>query len=66
MLRVRVGAPPVDGAANAALILLLAGALGVPKSAVAISAGETSRIKTVDIAGEPADLAARLERSAGA
>ena len=60
VLRVRVAAPPVEGAANAALIALLAKALGLPKSAVRIAAGETSRLKTVEIAGGPADLASRL------
>ena len=62
VLKVRVSAPPVEGAANAALIRLLAKALGVPKSAVTIAAGENSRIKTLEIAGDPADLAARLGR----
>jgi uncharacterized protein len=60
VLRVRVAAPPVDGAANAALVRLLAKALGVPKSAVTIVSGETSRDKTVEVVGEPADLAKRL------
>jgi uncharacterized protein len=60
VLRVRVAAPPVDGAANAALVRLLAKALGVPKSAVTIVSGETSRGKTVEVVGEPADLAKRL------
>ncbi|MCA9847521.1 MAG: DUF167 domain-containing protein, partial [Dehalococcoidia bacterium] len=39
---VRVTAPPVDGAANEALVKLLAKTLRVPKSAVAIVSGETS------------------------
>jgi uncharacterized protein (TIGR00251 family) len=60
VLRVRVAAPPVDGAANAALVRLLAKALGVPKSAVAIVGGKTSRDKTVEVAGDPAELGGRL------
>jgi uncharacterized protein YggU (UPF0235/DUF167 family) len=57
LLRARVAAPPVDGAANAALVRLIAGALGVPKSAVALVAGQTARIKTVEVTGaDPADL----------
>jgi uncharacterized protein YggU (UPF0235/DUF167 family) len=50
MLRVRVAAPPVGGAANAALVELLATELGVPKSAVRIVRGETSQLKTVGVA----------------
>lgn len=49
----RVTAPPAGGAANAALIALLARALGLPKSAVTLVAGETSRLKTLEIAGDP-------------
>ena len=61
LLKVRVAAPPAEGAANAALVALLAKSLGVPKSAVAIVAGTTSRLKTVEIAGDAAGLSARLE-----
>ena len=60
VLRARVAAAPVDGAANAALERLVAKSLGVAKSAVRIAAGETARIKTLEIAGEPGALAARL------
>ena len=44
-LRVRVNAAPVDGAANAAVVEVLAKALGVPKRAVTIVGGATSRSK---------------------
>jgi len=58
---VRVTAPPVDGAANAALVRLLAKALGVPKGAVAIVSGETSRTKVVEVAGlDEAEARGRL------
>ena len=50
-LRVAVTAPPVDGAANAAVIETLASAFGVRKAAVAILRGERGRRKTVRIAG---------------
>jgi uncharacterized protein len=50
-LLVRLNAPPVDGAANAALIDVLSEALGVPKRAVSITSGETSRRKTVRVIG---------------
>lgn len=53
-LKVRLGAPPVDGRANECLIAFLAGRLGVPKSRVVIEAGETSRSKRVRVAGAAA------------
>ncbi len=60
-LLARVSPPPVEGAANAALVKLVAKTLGVPKSAVAITSGATARIKTPEIAGDPADLEPALE-----
>ena len=50
-LRIRVAAPPVGGAANAELVRFLARALGVPKGAVAITAGMGGRRKTVLVRG---------------
>ena len=50
-LRVALTAPPVDGEANAALIALLAKALGVPKRDVAVVSGSTGRSKRVRVAG---------------
>ena len=61
ILRLRVAAVPDKGRANAAVIALLGKALGVPKSAIAVTSGETARLKTVAIAGDGAALAARLE-----
>jgi len=58
VLKVRVTAAPADGAANAAVIWLIAKALKVPKSAVRIAAGETARVKRLEIDGvDAADLA---------
>lgn len=51
-LKVRVSAPPVDGAANRALIALLAKALGVPRSNITFVSGEKSRLKRLRIGGE--------------
>ena len=60
-LLVRLNAPPVDGAANAELIEILAKALGVPKRAVTIVSGERGRLKRVSVAGVArADALARL------
>ena len=59
-LRVRVSAPPVGGAANKALLRLLADALGVPRSAVRLVVGEASRTKTVEVDGvDPAAITGR-------
>lgn len=57
-VKVRLQAPPVDGAANDALISLLAQSLGVPRREVSILAGATSRLKRVEVRG----LTARLAR----
>lgn len=51
VLLVKVTAPPVDSAANAAVIVLLADTLGIPKRDVQIVRGETSRLKHVRVAG---------------
>ncbi len=60
-LKVQLAAPPVDGEANAALVLFLADALGVRRSDVSIEAGETGRRKRVRVAGVSAAQAeARL------
>jgi len=48
-LKVRLGAPPVDGRANAELLRFLASAFGVPQRAVLLLRGESSRQKTVQV-----------------
>jgi uncharacterized protein (TIGR00251 family) len=50
-LKIRVAAPPADGAANAELIRFLAERLQIPRSAITIAAGSSSRRKTVVISG---------------
>ena len=59
-LKVRLQAPPVDGAANEALVRLLAEALNVPGRSVRVVAGATSRSKTVEIDGTTADAVRAL------
>jgi uncharacterized protein (TIGR00251 family) len=50
-LRVRLAAPPVDGAANDELVKVLAKTFKVPRSSVTISGGHSSRLKQVSIDG---------------
>lgn len=60
-LRVRLTAPPVEGAANAALTDFLAAALGVRRADVSLVSGAKSRDKTVEVSGlTDEELAARL------
>ena len=61
VLRVRVAAVPDRGRANAAVLALVAGALGVARGALTLAAGETARLKTVHIAGTVETLAAQIE-----
>jgi hypothetical protein len=60
-LAVRVSKRAVDGAANDALIGVLAEALDVRKRQLSIAAGPKSRIKTLRLDEPPADIVARLE-----
>ncbi|WP_337848435.1 DUF167 family protein [Sphingomonas sp.] len=62
----RVAAPPVEGAANTAVVALVAEAFAVPRRAVRLIAGETARIKRLAIAGDPKTLAGIAERLYGA
>jgi hypothetical protein len=63
-LKVRLLAPPADGAANNALASLLSERLGVPPRAVRIISGASSRSKTVEIDGTTeADVRALVHRT---
>jgi uncharacterized protein YggU (UPF0235/DUF167 family) len=64
VLKVRVRAAPSEGAANAALIRLVAQALDVAPRQVTLAAGASARIKRLTIAGDGAKLAAALEKIA--
>lgn len=59
-LAVRVRKPPVDGAANAGLIALLAKRLGIRKTDITLAAGSTARLKRLDIRGDCRKLDDRL------
>ena len=54
-VKIRLAAPPVDGAANEELVRFVAELLKVPKSAVTITAGHTAKRKTLEIAGVTPD-----------
>jgi len=58
-LKVRLTAPPVDGAANDALVRFLAERLDVPRSAVRIEVGGTGRSKIVVVEGISPEAAKR-------
>ena len=60
LLRLRVSAVPDKGKANAAAVALLAKALGVSKSSIRVTSGETSRMKTLAVEGDGAALASTL------
>ena len=65
VVKARVRALPSEGAANAALIKLMADALDVAPRDVSLTAGATARIKRLKISGDPAVLAAALARIVG-
>ena len=50
-LKIRLAAPPVDGKANAALVEFVANRLCLPKSAVTLKSGQTSRRKVLEVCG---------------
>jgi uncharacterized protein len=65
-LRVAVSAGPEKGKANAAIVRVLAEALGCKASQVALLSGETSREKTFLVSGvDPGELRTRLDTLAG-
>jgi uncharacterized protein len=61
-LRVRIAAAPVDGAANEELVQLLSRAFKVPRNAVVVISGQTSRLKSVTVSGIAASALQELER----
>lgn len=63
-LKVRVGAAPVDGAANDAVVEVLAEAFGVSRRAVRLVSGGSSRAKVFDIDGASVDAAQQLAAGA--
>ncbi len=65
-LKIKVAAPPVDGAANEALVEFLAEVLGCPRRAVALVRGQASSHKVFEIAGmTPANVVIRIAHADG-
>ena len=64
VLKLRVRAAPTGGAANAALLKLLAHELGLPARDLSLVGGATARVKRVRISGDGAALAAALAKCA--
>ena len=64
-LRIRVTAPPVDAAANEALVRLVAATLELPRRSVELLRGHTSRHKTLLLHGVPAEQARPRLRPTG-
>ena len=62
-LKIRLAAPPVDGKANEALLRFVAETLGLPKSAVSLKSGQTSRRKVLEISGTTNEAVARLAQA---
>ena len=60
-LKVRIAAPATDNAVNLELLRFLRESLGLPKAAIALRLGATSRRKVVEIAGGP-ELLRQIER----
>jgi hypothetical protein len=61
LLKLRLAAPPVEGAANEALIVFLAKTLSLRKADITIRSGETSRVKILRLAGDSATLLQKLD-----
>lgn len=59
-LKVRVAAPPVEGAANEELMRFLAKSFGVPARSVEIIGGQTSKTKVLKVSGAKAEDLLRL------
>jgi uncharacterized protein len=61
-LEVRVAAAPSDGAANEAVVALLAKALGLPKSSLTVISGHAARLKRIELPLDDDDVESRLSR----
>ncbi|MFN3429829.1 MAG: DUF167 domain-containing protein [Candidatus Sericytochromatia bacterium] len=62
-LRLRLTAPPVEGEANQACVIFLAGLFGVPKSQVTLVAGQKAREKSLHVLGDASKLLSVLNEA---
>jgi len=60
-LKIKLAAQPIEGKANEALVKWLAGALGVSRSAVTLTHGQTNKKKLLEVAGVTLEDVMRLE-----
>ncbi|MFC5069637.1 DUF167 family protein [Flaviflagellibacter deserti] len=65
-VKARVRAAPENGEANAAILALLAEIAGIPRSRAVLVSGHTARLKTIDLAGDGAALAAKFTQALAA
>jgi len=65
VVKARVRTAAEDGAANAALLALIARAAGLPPSAARLQSGHKMRLKTVELAGDATVIAATLAEALG-
>jgi uncharacterized protein len=63
VLQIRLAAPPVEGAANEALVAFLAELLDLRKKDVVIRSGHAARTKIIELAGPPDVLLVRLAKA---
>src|SRR5687768_7501657 len=64
-LKIKIAAPPVEGAANESLIKFLSALLGIPKSKLQILRGEGSRQKDVRVEAAASDLELKMQNIIG-
>lgn len=62
LLQLRIKAPPVEGAANKALVTFVAKALKLGKGSIDLVSGTKGRMKTLQLSGDPEDLERRVDR----
>jgi hypothetical protein len=60
VLKVRIKAPPDKGKANQGLINFLAESLNIPKNCIRLVSGASSRMKKIEIEGDPVQLVAKI------